>query len=614
MRQVIQKIFLHSSLLAILFFSLVALLDNKNILIFTITSNVGHPVSAELYYTSDGKPFSDEKKSHVYKIKDNRYYMLLPSLDEIQYARFDPARSKREITIAKDILLISNHWFVTTVRVADITKSEPAHQIKNFTRTAQGVHFQSTGRDPQININLTPVHSYSYIDRHYDTLGIALLLYLVILFLYHLYKKKTFSNFESAKLILYALFLTFGLFKVDYYKDHVHSNYTPDSIAHLSYIQYIHTHHELMPSFENMYMVTNKNAGNYLGHPPLYYYLMNLMYNKTLSITGNIENFRNLNVVLFTAALLLFFYIGFEMKIALLGHLVYLTFLTSLPMHAYLGSAITNDNLAILGAAIFAVGFLHLIQKRYTNTTYFLIGLGGFVAFFGKLTAALLIFFALLFLLLFLWRKKESFSITKSQVALVTLFLIPVIAYQSYILLHYHAVVPTLNVTHPEEYKHSVYFIPEALREYKTPLEWLGIYWHYIHTGWFGIHSHYSFYKFSIVDYFGLLMLHIFALIALVLSCKNDRSGYCIFGKITMGAFLIVAFIQVAFSYKVHLHSGYTGGLQARYLLPFMFSFAIMASVFINRFSKNFFFTIGIMLLCIQALYSDFFYFLKHYA
>ncbi len=107
--------------------------------------------------------------------------------------------------------------------------------------------------------------------------------------------------------------------------------------------------------------------------------------------------------------------------------------------------------------------------------------------------------------------------------------------------------------------------------------------------------------------------MHIFAIMALFIKCQDDKKSYCVLGKLSLLALFSVMAVQVTFSYTAHLHSGYTGGLQVRYLLPFMLAFAIMASIFVDRFRKIFFFNILIIVLCIQALYSDFFYFLKYY-
>lgn len=609
----IKRFIFHTLAIGLIYCVMIALIDNKNTMIMTIKNNSQHPLTTELYYTKAGVAFDDNKVSHIQKIKDNKYYFILPDFNEIQYARLDPARHKRDIEINKNIIIITSKWFTTHVYTADISKSEIGQQIVNYKVDGDAVKFSTTGRDPQLNINLTRTFMHSTKDLHIDTFIMALLTYLVILFLYKIYKTEELNEKLLAKLLLYAIFLFFSLFKVDYYKDHIDMYYVPDTIAHLSYIKDMHNNPTILPKFENMYMITNKNAGNYLGHPPLYYYMMNIVYDKNYAVTGNIENFRMLNIMIFMASILLMLYLGFRTQMGLLAHFAYLTLLTSLPMHGYLGSAVTNDNLAIFGGILFLIGLQNFIKQKYTLSTYLTIGLGIFIAFFSKLTAALLIFFAGSFYILYMIKNKIMPRFTVLHIFILVLLILPVLLYQGHILMYYHAIVPTLNVTHPEEYLNSVYFVPEALREYKTPMEWLKIYWHYIHTGWFGIHSHYSFYKQSIVGFIGLLLLHIIAFSVLLFKCEKEKKTYCILGKLSLLALISVSIIQFLFSYKAHLHSGYMGGLQPRYLLPFMVSFAIMASIFVDRFSKSFFFSIVIILICIQALYSDFFYFLKYY-
>ena len=196
---------------------------------------------------------------------------------------------------------------------------------------------------------------------------------------------------------------------------------------------------------------------------------------------------------------------------------------------------------------------------------------------------------------------------------ILAIFILPAIAYQIYIFITYHAIIPTLNVTHPQEYLKSVYYIPEDKRKYLNIIEWIKMYWDNIQAGWFSILSHHSLVKQSIFDFIGLLVFHIIAIIALFSKCSNKYKIYCILGKILLVSLFIVSMIQCCFSYSAHLKSGYMGGLQPRYLLPFMFSFAILAALYIERFKNSFWLVIAIIILGIQALYSDFFYFLTYY-
>jgi hypothetical protein len=578
-----------------------------------IRTDSAQPVNATFYYTKQGSAFSDSKMSRGEQTASNIYTFRLPKFSEIDFARLDPVQQRQKIYIDKDIHIIVSKWFRTYTYVADITKSEPGGEIISYKVHPDGITFETTGNDPYLNLNLTRKLLYTSHNFHIDTLLFTLLLYLLFFFLYRLYQTETVTNFLTAKLVLYALFLALSLFKVNYYKTHIHYTYLPDTIAHLSYIESVHRDPELLPKFENMYMITNQKAGNYLGHPPLYYMLMNTIYDTDKSLLENVDRFRTLNTILFLSALLLMLYLGFHARMGILGHFVYLSLLTSIPMHAYLGSGITNDNLAIFGGILFLTGLQKLLQERYANSTYLIIGLGIFIAYFSKLTAALLIFFALIFFIGYLFIKKVSFRINRRQIAILGAFILPVLIYQIYIFMHYHVLIPTLNATHPEEYRHSVYFIPEADRVYMDIKAWLENYWNNIHLGWFGIHSHHSFAKLSIMQYIGLFLLHLFAISALFIKCDKTQKSYCILGKLSLLAFFSVMLVQVSFSYISHLHSGYTGGLQVRYLLPFMVAFAIMASVLADRFRHIFFFTVLTVFLCIQAIYSDFFYFLTYY-
>jgi hypothetical protein len=448
---------------------------------------------------------------------------------------------------------------------------------------------------------------------HLSLFLISILIFVVCVYLYRIAKTKELNDFLTAKLILYSLFFALALFKVDYYKENVRFAYPPDELAHLAYINHVHNHNEILPKFENMVMLNNKNAGNYLSHPPLYYKIMNLVFDENYSIIKNVDNFRTLSMIIFIASFLLLLYLGFSSKISLLAHFVYLSFISSVPMYAYVGASISNDTLAILGGLVFILGLKRILEKNYTNLTFFILAIGVFISYFSKLTVAILIFFAAVYFLIYALRFKTGFKISKIQIILLALFMLPILSYQFYILSHYHSLLPTFNVTFPEQYLRSGFFIPEEFRQHLSYMEWIERIKHYIIEGWFGIHSHHSLVKSSVFGYIGLLVLHIFAIAALFFKCKDEFKPYCTIGKIALLSLFSVLIVQYVFSYQAHLKSGYMGGLQPRYVLPFMFSFAIMASIFVERFKQFFLFNIFIILICIHAIYSDFFYFLQYY-
>lgn len=603
---------LHFAAVLALYLLLILALDNRTTLILQMSAQNSASLQPEIYYTREGEPFTDAKMISSEKRNGTLYYFTLPPFDSFNYIRLDPTKKRQKITIDNDILIVTSHWFTKQVFKADIKKAQPSYQIAHYSITKNGIAFETTGNDPQLNLNLSHTLLYSTKDYHIERALLALILYLSILFLYKTFKGTAPNNYIVSKLILYALFLSLSFLKVNYYKEHVRFIYTPDVVAHFSYVRDMTVEPTLIPEFEHMYMVTNKNAGNYLGHPPLYYLLMSLAYDNKSTSVRNMDHMQSVNMMLFLLSMLLLCYMVFKSNMPILGHFTYLSIIVSIPMHAYLGAALTNDNLAFLGGVLFLAGLKRFIDKE-DMAGYVLLLAGIFIAFFSKLTAALLIFFALVYLLGYYYKKRSLPHLNRWHIILLVLTAVPIVLYQLHILFHYHAIIPTLNVTHPQEYLHSVYYIPEEKRHYMTFGQWLELYWHGIQSGWFGIHSHHSLYKHHISGYIGLFALHIMALVALFFPCNERERALCITGKLALLALFSVALIQLLFGYKTHLHSGYTGGLQPRYLLPFMVGFAIMATIFVNKFNKSFLFTIAVIILCIHAIYSDFFYFIQYY-
>jgi len=595
-----------------LIFGVLLFLNNSTAMTVEMSTPQKQRLSPQLYFASAGEAYSEEHSVRPSDVQGNIYRFALPDLEHIALLRFDPAGGKREITIS-NITIIEKHWFRTTYYDLPLQALKPAAQIKDFLDKGSSVTFSTVESDPQLNVTLTLQHKSTFFSLQFHLLLTALIIYLLIVFLWKLYQQYDQENFPTAKVILYALFFSLALFKTVYYKDEVRFGYPPDELAHLSYIAHVHNKHDFIPDYKHMTMINNRHRGNYLSHPSFYYELMNLVYDEHTSAKGNVDNFRTLSLLIFMLSFLLILSIGFRAKLSILGDFVFLSFLSSVPMYAYIGASISNDTLAILGTTLFALGLKRLVEKEYTTMTYVLILLGVLVAYFSKLTAALLIFFALLFFFAHMLFTRQWIVLNKMQVVLIGVILVPIVYYQLNIMMEYHSLVPTFNVTHPQQYLDSPFYVQEAYRQHLSPAAWLERMIHYIEGGWFGIHSHHSFTKESWIGYAGLLILHVFALIALLIPCKAEQRGYCLLGKFTLMALFAVLVVQYLFSYKAHLNSGYMGGLQPRYLLPFMFSFAIMSSIFVERFKNISLFTIAVILICIQAIYSDFFYFLLYY-
>jgi hypothetical protein len=562
-------------------------------------------LNAKLYYASENHLFSETKSALPFVNKQGIYLFSIPKLKNIDYLRLDPSsRAGKAITLTHMSIVVRN-WFKTTRYTLDISNLSKEVQVAFKEKSKSKLHFLTSGRDSQLHFKLGKLSGEKTHHYYFIELMIAILLGVGTTFLiWSASKEKRDSKF-TMKLMLYLLFLSFTLFKVVYYKDAVKFGYPPDETMHLKYVQYTHNHHQIVPDFEKM--------PHYLSHPSLYYEMMNIVYDDTASVKENIQNFRTLSMLIFILTFMLILYLGYSAKLSILGDFVYLSIVTSIPMHSYLGASLTNDTLAMLGGIVFILGLKKLFEKNYHTSTYLILALGAFIAFFSKLTAALLVFFAVLYFAVHMLVTRQWISFKKRDLILVALFFVPILFYQISIMINYHALVPTYNVTHPEAYLKSGFYTPEQYRQHLSPMQWFERMVHYIQGGWFGIHSHHSIGKASWLGYAGLLFAHILALIALFFRCPEEKRSYCLIGKVTLLAILSVQVVQYFFSYKSHLNAGYMGGLQPRYLLPFMFAFAIMASLFVERFKQYFVFTLVIILMCLHALYSDFFYFLLNY-
>jgi len=574
-------------------------LNNGNKIVINIDSS--RDIKPKIYYSLN-EAFNEKDTISEFKREVNSYIFKIPKSANINKIRFDvTSKSNVNITL-NSILLTKKKWFKSSVYKIDLSIIQ-SNQIKNLIQKSKSISFNTTGNDPWILLDYKPQKIYSINNFYPIYLILSIIISTIILYLINIYKSYDFNDNLIAKIILYSLFLAFISFKAYYYKDNVHFGYPPDEIAHYEYTKYVDKNLEFIPKFENM--------NHYLAHPPLYYDIISLALNDHKDINTNVNSARTLSMLIYIFSVILILYLGFSSKLTILGDFVYLSFISSIPMHSYIGGSISNDTLAILGAIVAIIGLKRLLEKDYSTTAYLILAIGIFISFFAKLTAAILLFFAIIYYIIYLLVNKKMPKFKKVDIVILMLFLTPIIYYQVHIMLTYHAITPTFNVTHPKEFLKSNFYIPPEHRVHLSAIEWLERMWHYIHSGWFGIHSHHSFGHEKWSGVFGLVILHIIAVISLLFNCKENN--FCKLGKITLLALFSVLVVQYLFSYKAHIHNGYMGGLQPRYVLPFMFAFAIMASTFVEKFKNSFWFSILIIAISIQAIYSDFFYFLLYY-
>ncbi|HGZ70826.1 MAG TPA: hypothetical protein ENK74_05460, partial [Nitratifractor sp.] len=367
----------------ILLFLLQLFLQKGTVLELNTNSSTLHP---KLYFKTFQDKYYSEKssvESHINRVGHRKYYFDLTNFEKLRYVRIDPDTLPVNATIYS-IAIIDRGWFHTSYNLLNLEKLRAANQIEIVKRTQRSVSFKAAGGDPFFEAPVDLKYLYTKRDYHIEPLLIALIGTLIVVFLYNIYRNYEHSQVLYAKLILYTLFFSFTIFKVDYYKEHVHFGYPPDEYAHLSYVEYVHNNHAVLPNFHEMKMFNDKSRYNYLSHPPLYYEILNLVYNDKIRVKDNFVAFRDLSSLLFLLAFALILYIAFSAKLSILGDFVFLSIVTAVPMFAYGGASISNDTLSILAVAIFSLGFMRLLKREYSFSTYLLLAIGILLAYFSK--------------------------------------------------------------------------------------------------------------------------------------------------------------------------------------------------------------------------------------
>ena len=591
-------------------------------LTFTLQSDKDETPHVDIFLSSVKSNYSPQRMLHklyINKVKHSFNYKM-PNIKKNYFLRFDPSKRKGIFTL-NNVKVHKNIWFSRQTYTVPLQNIKAMQHIAVISQN-DSLQFKVTDNDPQFEIelkknlkNLTYQKTSFFYRPYLDKFLISLLFTIVLFIVFRIFREivRSKSLHLALKLFLYSAVFIFAIVKTSHYINTVVAFHPPDEGQHLAYVKYLHQNNSIViPRFEEMRNLKDTRY-NYLSHPPLYYHILNFAFDKDVTTNMNLPLFRHISRLIFLFSFLLLLYIGWQVKFRPIGDVVYLSIISSVPLFAYLGASINNDNLAFLGAALFFVSFFNLVKKKYTNTTYFILGLSLFIAYFAKLTVVIFIFISLVFYLFYLFYKREMIKISVLQVFILACFSIPILYYQWHIYTYYHTLMPGFNITNPTEFLNSSYYVDESKRIYLSAYEWFLKMSSFSFVGWFNIQSHHHFFKSNWMDYIGAVSIQLFAVLSLFCKCEEKYKTVCIVGKITLLAFISVFIIQYFFTYSNHIKYGYMGGTQSRYLLPFLASIALMSAIFANRYSKNIWSYTFIALLCLHAIYSDFFYFLLYY-
>ena len=263
-----------------------------------------------------------------------------------------------------------------------------------------------------------------------------------------------------------------------------------DQGNHLSYVFHIARYPSLLPDFRSMplyrpagtrdglmlYRVYEGTISN-MTHPPLYYLLMACTGSVSLLPDGvcavDLTRIRVMNMALSASAVALAFYLGYTRirSRSPLAHALYAFAVATLPMIAYLGTSVNNDNLALLTLVIFFAGLLRYEEDRLDWRTYSLIGLGFLAGSLTKLTTALMCLLMLGTILVADAIRTKSLRLILNRAFLIVLpCILAFLAYEVYIRKTYGSWQPSLYNLDPEYFYRTEFYTPP---EKRLPLTFL---------------------------------------------------------------------------------------------------------------------------------------------
>lgn len=436
---------------------------------------------------------------------------------------------------------------------------------------------------------------------------IAAFIFIIIQVYYYAINKQGRRFFIN---LLYLLTIVYIISQSVFYANSL-PDYSPDEMAHISYIYYIKNTGEIIPHFENMNMFSNENAKwttdcyvyhhdivNYLCHPPLYYQIMGLVggINDTESaIVVQIDKMRlrYFSLFIFAIGVCLLLYIGYSRldKSKPWLHLMYTSSVTCVPIMAFEMCGVTNDSLALVTCCLCAIGLIRFCEAKRNLLTYFLIMFGIATSLLTKMTAATLcILMALIVLIVsIITERSVTKSIKKEFWICAPLLIIPGI-YIAIIYSRYGTIQPTLaHIASEEYYRRSFFYtLPESRVSFSF-LEYLGTYLNNFFLSWSGL----------VLEDLVASKVNPFAISTLPMELLWILPSFLFFVKpkhnnslklpvlAGWGAMIITFIIQFKNAYGLYLRNGYTGGSQARYYLPLIFALGLGVTLLFESLLKD---------------------------
>ncbi len=438
--------------------------------------------------------------------------------------------------------------------------------------------------DTEGNLGISVVYGPG--SRNVILMIVCLIGIFLLMLLAFQYKDFKLSN-DTAIIIIYGAVALYAIVQIVYYGTYVGN--TPDQLAHASYVVYLVENRTLIPDFASMPIynfvdlvpVVNEGTVNYLGHPPLYYWILALVQMVAGGEQLHLNLLRGVSAGIGMLGVWIFFMIGYRNipREHPYIHLVYAASCISVPFITYGFSGINNDTLSFLGAALAFSGILRFEKKNRNRLTYVLLAAGMFFAVFSKLTAGLVLLIAYIVYFIYVCTKEKNLRCVLNRTCLVVIpFVIVIAAYFSVLYLKMGTIQPSLSNMGVSYYESSDFYTEFSSREVYTLREYFIHYWTSFLVTWSDIISHVNIHKPS-AWYGWNRFIYLILLICPIFSVKKKYSGH-VFCLSVYAGMLIAMLMQFYNAYRnFYFYSGHSGGYQSRYylcwvpMLAFVFSY-----------------------------------------
>ncbi|WP_133122312.1 hypothetical protein [Bifidobacterium simiarum] len=373
----------------------------------------------------------------------------------------------------------------------------------------------------------------------------------------------------------------------------------PDEQAHLSYIAFLSKDHAIIPDFAHMriYPFAGDNAldfagatqFNYLGHPPLYYRIMNLLGGLHVAgdqVTFNLGGLRTISFIIGLLGLLVVFYIGLT-RIAPIP-LLHLLFgiIVIAPVNLVYGlSGLSNDSLLLLTVSIYSLGIIRFFERRYDWKTFLLIAVGVSFTVLTKLTGGMLVVVMSVLVIAYtlIVEHNAKALMRPAFYATTPVYLLP-IAYFAGLYAKFHTIQPGYANVAYAEYVTSAMYTPNDKRD--GGMLMVDVVQSFIEKflgTWYAVTGHVPVPRPDMKVYdittIGVILVF-FVPLTVFFFAKSRAQRYLSLAAASVLIVLIYEFIGVAKSYYFN---GRFGGYSSRYFLCAIVFFALAILWMISR-------------------------------